>query len=60
MRAVTAIGASNKYNNNNDKNNALINCSLREPIGSFISIKAGNVIASNAAGEAAKTAVDGN
>ena len=42
------------------KNSALINYSMLEPIGNFISITAGKVIAWNAAIEAAKTAVDGN
>ena len=37
-----------------------INYNIIEPIGNFISITAGKVIAWNAAGEAAKTAVDGN
>ena len=38
----------------------LINYSILEPIDNFISITAGKVIAWNAAGEAGKTAVDGN
>ena len=38
----------------------LINYSILEPIGNFILITAGKVIAWNAAGEAVKTAVDGN
>ena len=38
----------------------LINYSILEPIGSLIPITAGKVIAWNAAGEAAKTAVDIN
>ena len=38
----------------------LINYSILEPIGNFISITDGKVIAWNAAGEAAKTAADGN
>ena len=42
------------------KNIALINYCIMESIGNFISITAGKVIAWNAAGEAAKTAVDGN
>ena len=41
-------------------NSALINYSILEPIGNFIPITAGKVIALNAAGEAGKTAVDGN
>ena len=49
----TGIGASNN-------NSVLINYIILEPIGNFISIMAGKVIAWNAAGEAAKTAVDGN
>ena len=38
----------------------LINYSIVEPIGNFILITTGRVIAWNAAGEAAKTAVDDN
>ena len=41
-------------------NSALIKYCILEPIGNFISITDGKVIAWNAAGEAAKTAVDGN
>ena len=52
-RVVTGIGAKK------DKI-VLINYSMLEPVGSFISITAANVIVCNAAGEAARTAVDGN
>ena len=38
----------------------LINYSILKPIGNYISITAGKVIAWNAAGEAAKIAVYGN
>ena len=43
-----------------NKKCALINYSILEPIGNFISIMAGKVIAWNAAGEAAKRTVGGN
>ena len=42
------------------KKTVLINYSILEAIGNFIPIMAGKVIAWNAAGEAAKTAVDGS
>ena len=38
----------------------LINYSILEPIGNFIPMTAGKVIAWNAAGEAVSTAVDGS
>ena len=41
------------------KKTVLINYSILEPIGNFIPIMASKVIAWNAAGEAAKTVVDG-